>query len=155
MTIVDQPVAVRDGESIGGKKLTEFLHDHVPGLGKNLEIHQFPGGFSNLTYLISDGTKEVVLRCPPHGTKAESAHDMAREYRVLKALKPVFPYCPEAYAYTEDTSIIDGPFYVMERIGGIILRRDLPKGMDLAPEQARSLCNNLVRVLHQLHSNNL
>jgi aminoglycoside phosphotransferase (APT) family kinase protein len=77
---------------------------------------------------------------------------MGREYRVLKALHPVFPYCPEPMLYSEDPSIIGSPFYVMERLHGIILRKDLPPSLSLTPQQARQLCEALIDVHVELHS---
>jgi aminoglycoside phosphotransferase (APT) family kinase protein len=76
---------------------------------------------------------------------------MGREYRIQKALKPFFPYCPEPLAYAEDESIIGCPFYVMERIKGIILRRDLPKGLSFTPHEARTLCEKFIDVYAALH----
>jgi aminoglycoside phosphotransferase (APT) family kinase protein len=77
---------------------------------------------------------------------------MGREFRILTALHPVFPYCPKPLAYSEDTSIIGSAFYVMERIKGIILRRDPPPGLSLTPMQVQALCERLVDVHVELHS---
>ena len=93
-----------------------------------------------------------MLRRPPFGRKAKTAHDMGREYRILKALHPVFPYCPKPLAYTEDESVMGCPFYAMERIRGIILRKNLTKGLEFTPDQMRSLCENLLDVHYKLHS---
>jgi aminoglycoside phosphotransferase (APT) family kinase protein len=92
----------------------------------------------------------MILRRPPGGTKPKSGHDMGREYRVMKALAPHFP-CPRVLAYSEDPALLGAPFYVMEKIEGIILRRDLPAGLSYTPERARSLCLNLVDTLIRLH----
>jgi len=150
--VTDRATSIRSGEEIDAQKVREFLHDHIPGLEGEIEILQFPSGYSNLTYLVKVGTRELVLRRPPFGRKAKTAHDMGREYKILSALKPVFPYCPQPLVYTEDENIIGCPFYVMERIPGIILRRDLPAGMELNPKEARTLSENLIRVQCQLHS---
>jgi aminoglycoside phosphotransferase (APT) family kinase protein len=152
MDFTDKPTKIRQGEDLDIAKIEEFLKDSIPGLTGNLSIQQFPSGYSNLTYLLAVGEKEFVLRRPPFGTKAKTAHDMNREYSVLKALKPVYPYCPKPLVYTEDTSIMGCPFYVMERLHGIILRKDLPQGFSLIPEQARRLCEQLIDVLIELHS---
>jgi aminoglycoside phosphotransferase (APT) family kinase protein len=148
----DRATSIRSGEELDAKKVQEFLQDSVPGLKGEMEIKQFPSGFSNLTYLVKVGEREMVLRRPPFGRKAKTAHDMGREYRILSALKPVFPYCPQPLVYTEDEAVMGCPFYVMERIPGIILRRDLPKGMQLNPQEARTLSENLIKVQCQLHS---
>ena len=77
---------------------------------------------------------------------------MNREYRILTALRPVFPYCPEPLAYNEDPAVMGCPFYVMERIKGIILRKDLPPDLKLSPDQARRLFEKTLDVLVELHS---
>ncbi|HDZ23883.1 MAG TPA: phosphotransferase family protein [Desulfobacteraceae bacterium] len=152
MDVADRPTKVRQGEELDVTTIEEFLKDNIEGLHGTLEIGQFPSGFSNLTYMIRVGKTELVLRRPPFGTKAKTAHDMGREYRILSALHPVFPYVPRPFVYTEDTSIMGCPFYVMERIQGIILRKDLPKGLEMSPEDARRLCENLIDLHHELHS---
>lgn len=149
--MIDAPSKIREGEELDVKKVEQFLKDSIPGIEGELTISQFPGGFSNLTYAVHSKTREMVLRRPPFGKKAKTAHDMGREYHMLKALKPVFPYCPEPLVYSEDPETMGCPFYVMERIKGIILRRNPPKGLPLTPDMARSLCHNLVNVLIELH----
>jgi aminoglycoside phosphotransferase (APT) family kinase protein len=152
MDVTDRPVKVREGEELDVKKVGEFLKDSISGLEGDLIVEQFPSGFSNLTYMIKVGEKELVLRRPPFGRKAKTAHDMGREYRILSAVNPVFPYCPKPLVYTEDESVLGCPFYVMERIRGIIVRRDLPKGLEFSPEEAGKLCENLLDVQCELHS---
>ncbi len=152
MDFIDRTKAIRPGEELDLTRLEPYLKGVIPGLEGPMTVDQFPSGHSNLTYLIRCGGREMVLRRPPFGRKAKTAHDMGREYRVLKALRPSFPYCPEPLAYTEDESILGCPFFVMERIRGIILRRDLPKGMSFTPQEARKLCENLVDTLVNLHA---
>ena len=152
MDYTDQPTEIRKGEDLEVARVEAFIRDSIPGLSGEMIIQQFPRGHSNLTYLITIGGREMVLRRPPFGTKAKTAHDMSREYRVLKALHSVFPYCPQPLAYTEDASIIGCPFYLMGRISGIILRRDLPSGLDLTPQQVRHLFEKLVSVQFELHA---
>jgi len=106
MSSLDSATTIRKGEELDLARIEEFLKDTISGLSGTLTIRQFPSGYSNLTYLLTIGDREWVLRRPPFGKKARTAHDMGREYRILKALRPVFPYCPEPLAYTEDTSII-------------------------------------------------
>jgi len=151
MDFIDKTKPIREGEEVDVSKIEAFLKDAIPGLDGPMEISQFPGGHSNLTYLIKVGGRELVFRRPPFGRKAKTAHDMGREYRVLKALRPFFPYCPNPLAYTEDESIIGSPFYVMERIKGIILRRELPRGLSYTPGEARQLCENVIDVHVELH----
>lgn len=147
----DRATAPRAGEEIDRDALQAFLVDALPGAGRVLQIDQFPGGASNLTYLLRTEGGEFVLRRPPFGTKAATAHDMGREFRVLSRLRPVFPYCPEAVACCEDPGILGEPFYLMRRVRGVILRRDLPTGLELPEPRAAALCRNLVDVHLQLH----
>ncbi|MEN8246819.1 MAG: phosphotransferase family protein, partial [Thermodesulfobacteriota bacterium] len=151
MESIDQAVEVRKGEAFDTNKVEAFLRDVIPGLEGLLTLRQFPSGASNLTYLVTVGDREMVLRRPPFGTKPKSGHDMHREYTVLKALGPVYPYCPRPLAYTEDPEVMECPFYVMERIPGIVLRRDIPASLGLAPDDVTLLSQNLVKALHELH----
>ncbi len=152
MSEIDKAVDVRQGEELDQEKVGAFIRDSIPGVTGDISIKQFPSGFSNLTYLVKAGDRDMVLRRPPFGKKAKSAHDMHREYRILKALKPFFPYCPKPLVYTEDESVMGCPFYIMDRIKGIILRKDLPEGMELTPKDARRLSERLIEVLTELHS---
>jgi len=152
MGMVDEATGIREGEELDRVRLHAFLLDSIPGLDGPLDVRQFPSGYSNLTYLVRVGNRELVLRRPPFGTKAKTAHDMGREWRVLTALHPEFPYCPKPLVYTEDTSVIGTPFYLMERLRGIILRKDLPPGLSLSPSQGRKLSQRFFDVLAELHS---
>jgi aminoglycoside phosphotransferase (APT) family kinase protein len=152
MDLTDKPTKVRQGEELDLRAVEPLLKDSIAGLSGELSVEQFPSGYSNLTYLIKVGDTELVLRRPPFGTKAKTAHDMGREYRILTALHPVFPYCPKPLAYVNDESVLGCPFYMMQRIEGIVLRKNLPKGLDFTPGQMRTLCENLLDVHYQLHS---
>ena len=96
--------------------------------------------------------QEFVLRRPPFGHKAKSAHDMGREYRILNQLNAGFPYCPKAYVHCTDESVIGSEFYVMERVNGIILRADLPAELNFSPEQTTQLCKSFIDKLVELHN---
>jgi aminoglycoside phosphotransferase (APT) family kinase protein len=151
--IIDEPMDIREGEELDTVRLREYLRSSLPALGQEeLTVKQFPSGWSNLTYLLKIGKQEYILRRPPLGRKAKTAHDMSREYRVLKALKPRFRYCPEAILYCEDESVIGSPFFLMERLHGIIPRRELPEGLELSATQCRALSENFVRIFAELHS---
>ncbi len=152
MNLVDSPREVREGEALDTEKVGAYLREMIPDLTGAVEIKQFPSGFSNLTYSIRVGDREMVLRRPPFGKKAKTAHDMAREYRILSALHPVFPYCPKPLVFCDDPDIMGCDFYVMESIRGIILRKDFPEGLELGPQETRQLCENTIDVLCQLHA---
>jgi aminoglycoside phosphotransferase (APT) family kinase protein len=151
MDLIDKAKSVRQGDELDAAKVEAFIKNEIPGLTGSLEVEQFSSGYSNLTYLLRMGDREFVLRRPPFGTKAATAHDMNREYTIQKRLKPVFPYCPKVFAYTEDPAVIGSPFYIMERVRGIILRKDLPEGLTFTEDQARMLCEKLLDVHLELH----
>jgi aminoglycoside phosphotransferase (APT) family kinase protein len=151
MTLTDQAREVRNGEALDADRVRDFLLQSIPGLSGEITIGQYPGGFSNLTYLVRVGDQALVLRRPPIGTKAATAHDMHREYNILKAVRPAFPYCPEPLVYCDDMSVTGSEFYVMKRIEGVILRRKLPEGLQLSSDQAMQLCRNLLDVHLALH----
>ena len=152
MDCIDRPTSVRNGEALDIAAIEAYLKDVIPGLEGRLSLEQFPSGASNLTYLVTCGKRQMVLRRPPFGTKAATAHDMGREVKVLTALSGHLPYIPRPLAFTRDASVMGCPFYVMERIEGIILRRDLPPGLFTSPSQLRRLFKRFVRVLHELHA---
>jgi len=154
---MEETIEVRKGEELDVNNLKHYLKDYLKGFDtKNpITIKQFGGGYSNLTYLIKSGDNEIVLRRPPVGANIKSAHDMGREYKILKFLRPEFPYCPQALAYCEDTSVIGSPFYIMKRIPGIILRKELPKGLSFPPDDARKLCKTLLDIHVKLHKINV
>jgi aminoglycoside phosphotransferase (APT) family kinase protein len=95
--------------------------------------------------------QEFVLRRPPFGHKAKSAHDMGREYRILNQLNAGFPYCPKAYVHCTDESVIGAEFYVMERVKGIILRSEIPAELGLDANSIRALCHNFIDKFVDLH----
>lgn len=151
-SLIDQPRAVRDEDRFDVEALDSWLKQHIPGLHGLPEVEQFPKGASNLTYRLRYPSRDLILRRPPPGTKAKSAHDVVREYRIQKALKPVFRYVPEMLAACEDHRVIGDDFYVMERLEGIIPRAELPRGVTLSEQQVRSLCRNAIDTLIELHS---
>src|SRR3954468_18830298 len=111
--------AVREEEQLNVDALAGYL-------GRAVSIEQFPGGHSNLTYLLKLDGEEYVLRRPPLGPVAPKAHDMVREFRLLRAVHPVFPPVPEPALLCEDISVLGAPFYLMERRNGLVVRRENP-----------------------------
>jgi len=152
MALEDEASGIRTGEELPLEKIEPYIRENIRGADGPVSIRQFPGGHSNLTYLILAGDKEMVLRCPPHGTKAKTAHDMGREYKILTALQEVFPYCPKPLAYCGDETLLGSPFYIMERIRGIIIRRDLPEQLKLTPADITRLFENTLKVQYELHA---
>jgi aminoglycoside phosphotransferase (APT) family kinase protein len=148
---LDEAGEVRDEDRLDAGNIDAFLKKHVSDLQGPPTIRQFPGGASNLTYLISYGERELVLRKPPVGVKAKSAHDMLREARVMAALKPHYPFVPTILASCDDHAVLGSDFYVMERVRGIILRRDLPVDLRLDMAGVRQLCLDFIDRLVELH----
>ena len=144
---IDQAKPVRAGEELDVEKLGPYLEREL-GAGA-VAVEQFPGGHSNLTYLVHHGDREYVLRRPPFGSKVKSAHDMGREVGVLSKLAPVYDRAPKVIAYESTGEVLGAPFYLMERRRGVILRRDLPTQ---DPAVIRRICDVLVDALVDLHA---
>ena len=151
MSHIDQAVNIRNGEELDKQKLTAYLKDKLIEFEGELQIKQFPGGFSNLTYLIVVKNQEYVLRKPPLGANIKSAHDMGREFKVLSLLEPVYDKIPKPILFCEDEDIIDSPFYLMERVKGIILRNRIPNGLELTSDHFRKLSVRTIENLVDLH----
>jgi aminoglycoside phosphotransferase (APT) family kinase protein len=148
---MDQPTSVRSGEELPLEHLLDYLTAHLPNITGPLTVQQFPAGFSNLTYLLRTGDRELVLRRPPIGAKIKTAHDMSREYRILSHLYPVYKKVPRPLLFCDDETILGAPFYVMERVTGIILRAQRPAGMDLSPDLMRRLSQTFIENLAEIH----
>lgn len=147
----DKAVDVREGEEIDRKRLMDYFQEKLPSIGEIKNIQQYPSGFSNLTYLIKTERQEYVLRRPPFGANIKSAHDMGREYNVLSALQPVYPLVPKPVIYCEDVAVIGAPFYMMERVKGMILRNQMPDDMALTSEVMKNISEAAIKNLSQLH----
>lgn len=150
--LLDKAGTVREGEELELENLKQYLQPVLDCNIDNLRVKQFPGGHSNLTYLLSSGDEQWVLRRPPFGSKVKSAHDMSREFRILSALKNVFPYGPVPIHFCEDHSVIGCEFYLMNYIEGLIIRREYPQALNLSPDQVRQQLFNFFDVLSELHS---
>ena len=146
-------IPVREEDAFDVDSLHRWMLEVAPDLaaGARPVIEQFPGGASNLTYLVRYPAGDVVLRRPPRGHKAASAHDMGREVTVQQHLLPLYPLVPRILGYCQDDSVIGGEFYVMQSIDGVILRRDLPEGMDLSQSEARTLAETIIDAQADLH----
>jgi aminoglycoside phosphotransferase (APT) family kinase protein len=147
-----EAIAVRQGEEIDLAALAGFLRGKVAGVDREIQIEQFPGGHSNLTYLIHAGGREYVLRRAPLGAVAPKAHDMIREFRVLQAVHPHFPPAPEVYCACDDLSIIGAPFFLMQRRRGIVLRDRVPPELASCERYAARISRAFLDCLVQLHS---
>jgi aminoglycoside phosphotransferase (APT) family kinase protein len=142
----------RPGEELDAQRLADFLAARLPD-ARLRDIEQFPGGHSNLTYLLRlDDGRELVLRRPPVGSRVKAAHDMGREYRVLSRLSPAWSKAPRPILECDDEAVLGCRFYLMERLEGVILRREPPPGVTIDPDTARRLCLALVDGMVELHA---
>lgn len=151
MSVIDLGGTVRNGEELDIHAVEKWLNTQGVELQGEAEITQFSGGASNWTYRLKYSNVDLILRRPPEGTKAKSAHDMAREYEVQKNLVPFFPVLPEMVALCQDHNIIGCDFYVMHRIEGIIPRAKLPPELKFGEQKVSQLCLNLIDKLIELH----
>jgi aminoglycoside phosphotransferase (APT) family kinase protein len=147
----NQTTAIRPGEELDLAKLEPFLRVHFPDESGDLVVRQYPSGHSNLTYSVQLGSREMVLRRPPFGSKVKTAHDMGREFRVLSKLHAHYPPAPHVLLFCDDLSVLGAPFYLMEPIHGVILRSDVPAGFDFSPEVARRVSESFLDNLALLH----
>ena len=146
---IDEAKDIRKGEDLDTTAVLDYLQKQIEGIGDEIEIKQFPGGASNLTYLLKSGDREMVLRRPPFGAKIKSAHDMGREHRVLDALSKGYKKAPMPLVYCEDESVIGAPFYVMERVEGVIIRHSMGKELDT--DTVKGIADSLIDTFVDLH----
>jgi aminoglycoside phosphotransferase (APT) family kinase protein len=146
---IDAPRDVRSGEELDLARLGEWLRGQQL-LHHPLSLEQFPRGHSNLTYLLRLGGRELILRRPPFGSTVKTAHDMGREARILEKLNPAFPLAPRVVARCDDAAVLGAPFYLMEPIRGVILRR-ASGPPEFTAEQMSALCDSFVCTLATLH----
>jgi aminoglycoside phosphotransferase (APT) family kinase protein len=158
--VSDQDIRpVRASEQLDWPRLEAWLRERLPDVGipgldlsQPMQAEQFPGGHSNLTYLIRFGGAELVVRRPPFGPVPPTAHDMAREFRWLAAVHPVFALAPRAYVACEDLSVIGSVFYVMERRTGIVIRREEPPSVAGHADVRRRISESVIDALAALHA---
>ncbi len=149
--IIDKAGAIRKGEELDIAALENYLLDNIEGSKGSLVIDQFPGGASNLTYLIKLGDREMVLRRPPFGANIKGGHDMGREYKVLSALSKSYSKAPRPIIYTTDESILGAEFYVMDRVRGVIFRSKNGPAKELSDMERRTIAEGLMETMAELH----
>jgi aminoglycoside phosphotransferase (APT) family kinase protein len=154
MTLSSDSTVVRAGEELDLAALDSCLHENLIELdpAAQIEVAQFQGGHSNLTYLVRYGDQEFVLRRPPMGPVAPTAHNMPREYKLLSVINPHFPLAPKPILLCEDPAIIGAPFYLMERRRGFIVRFRVPRQIGENMELRKHLSESVVDTLVALHA---
>jgi aminoglycoside phosphotransferase (APT) family kinase protein len=151
MAARSETIAMRDGESIAAGAIAEYLCGKIEGAEHGVALEQFPNGHSNLTYLLRVGAREYVLRRPPLGPVASKAHDMVREYHVLRAVHPHFPQAPNVHILCEDPAVLGAPFFIMERRRGVILREGIPPEFESVAAYPRRVGEAFLDALVTLH----
>jgi aminoglycoside phosphotransferase (APT) family kinase protein len=156
---LDQPSAVRPESSFDVAALATWLRARAAsggldpaGLDVAPELLQFGRGYSNLTYLVRFGARELVVRRAPPGINIKSAHDMGREFRILSALAPTWSKAPRPLAHCDDASVIGTPFYVMDRVRGVILRARVPDSIVLDPPTLQRISTSTCDTLAEIHN---
>ncbi len=132
-------------------RLGNWFAGAVPGAGSTLTAELVAGGRSNLTFVVSDGTSEWIVRRPPLGHVLATAHDMGREQRVMSALAGTSVPVPRIDAFCADPGVIGAEFYVMERVTGRPYRFAAELA-ELGPDRTRTISSALVDTLAALHA---
>ncbi len=149
----DNLIEIRPDERFDEARLQAYLRGRLPGAAEPMSVRQFSGGKANLTYLLSFGAShEYVLRRPPLGPYAPTAHDMGREHRVLSVLPQAFPYAPRVHLYCDDESVLGAPFFIMERCHGIVVRDAMPAQFAADPAAPQKMSAALVDALADFHA---
>jgi len=150
---LDAAQDLRVGEELSIEALNAYLQIQLQDFGGITKVGQFGGGYSNLTYQIQTSSKAYVLRRPPFGAKdIQKGHDMGREFRILSTLRNAgYSKVPEAILYCEDETILGSPFYLMEKIDGVILRGKMATKINIPEAEMGQLSRSLIDALVDLH----
>ncbi len=141
---------VRADERLDEARLADYLRGRLEGADRKLTVKQFHGGRANLTYLLDFGAQQYVLRRPPLGPVAPSAHDMRREYKVLSVLHPAYPPAPQAFLLCTDQAVLGADFLVMERRSGQVVRREFPQAFEKQVDAPQRMSAAVMAALVQL-----
>jgi len=114
-------------------------------------VRQYSSGKSNLTYLITYRNRELVLRRPPPGIKAASAHSMIREYKILRLLGDAFPAIPKVNFYSDDDSLLGSEFYLMDKVEGVLVKDSFPVEWGFGQSDRKRFCRSVFDKLIELH----
>lgn len=148
----DQPVDLSESDSLNIVALQQYLQTHLSAPVQELHVRQFPSGFSNLTYEIQWGETRWILRRPPPGANIKSGHDMAREFKILRGLSPLYNQVPTPRLYCDDENVLGAPFYLMERIDGVILRAGMPAPMQPSEVLMSQIAEQFIQTLAAVHA---
>ena len=150
--ISNPTIAIRDGEAFDLDSLGAYLTSQLPGLVGQPTVQQFPGGRSNLTYRLQFENRSLVLRRPPFGTKAKSAHDMRREYTVVRGIGMKSDRVPKVLLHCADENVIGAEFFVMEEVDGFLARREFPAEWGWGKGECQRFCRSFWEVMIEIHA---
>lgn len=136
---------------MNSNKVKNYISTQL-GTEADINIQAFKAGASNLTYQVTAGKQTLIIRTSPPGTKAQGAHNMAREFNWLSALHPSYPLCPKPLFLCQDKAVFERDFYAMTPVTGDIIRQQVPSS--LQNEQPHELCQSLIKTQYQLHHSN-
>ena len=145
-------VAASDVAGIDPGPVTQWLTARVPDITPPLRFDLITGGHSNLTFRVADAaSRRWVLRRPPLGQVLATAHDMAREHRIISALGPTDVPVPPVVGMCDDETVNGAPFYVMDFVDGDVVRSPADAAA-MAPDARRRAGESLVEVLADIHA---
>ncbi len=141
----------RPSDELPLQQLSAYLEVHLENYADthSLHVEQFAGGASNLTYRLTMDHQDLILRRPPTGTKAKSAHDMQREYTTLNTISEFYSLSPRPVLLCLDESVIGEQFFIMQPIDGLAIDKNLP--VKMSETAINRLCKNYVDGLIELH----
>jgi aminoglycoside phosphotransferase (APT) family kinase protein len=146
---VVQTMAEAEALEVAPLAVLEPLEAALPGAGP-IELRRIGEGHSNVTFLVSRDSQEWIMRRPPRPPFPARAHDVLREYRTMKALEPTPVRVPKMVMFCEDESVIGAPFFLMEKLDGLVVHRQVPAALD-ADSDRRGMVEELVDGLVELH----
>jgi aminoglycoside phosphotransferase (APT) family kinase protein len=148
--VTGPPADDLDRPLVDPEALERFLDERLPGPGR-VEVERHQAGHSNETFFVTRGGDRWVLRRPPRGAFLPTAHDVLREHRVLAALAGTDARAPEPVVACDDPEVIGAPFYLMERVDGVVIRDELPDALS-SDDDRRRIGEELVDALAELHA---
>ena len=149
MALFEETTQVRSGHGFDADALSQQLVAAIPGFAGPITVHQFKGGQSNPTFLIETRERRYVVRKKPPGELLPSAHQVEREYRVMRALSGTGVPVPKVHVLCEDASVIGTPFFVMDCLDGRVFRDTRLPGM--RPDERGAIYDAMGEALAKLH----
>lgn len=151
MSVMNTSISTNDG-FIDWGKLELFLKSSFPLTEEKMNVQQFSEGYSNLTFLLTIGEWEGILRRPPYGEVPKKAHDMSREFKFLSKIHPVYALAPKPLIFSEGDDIMDKHFYIMEKKEGVVIDGEIPSFFGTAETSGQDISQSLVDAIVHLQN---